>query len=458
MWKKAKIAVPDDIFLEYDVRGIAHENLTVEIVYKIGQAFGTVTNIKERDEVVIGRDARLSSPEFEEALVEGVRSTGCGVVKVGVVATPILYFATDYFATGTGLMITASHNAAEYNGIKMLLANHTLHGRNIQRLKQRIIDEDFVRGEGSVRSFDVQREYYHAVTCSTQLEEPVRVVIDCANGVAGEFAPVILRNIGCEVFELYCDVDGRFPNHSADPTVPENLKDLIAMVKEKKADVGLALDGDGDRLVAVSPSGEIIWPDRLMILFVREILAKHPGRNVVFDVKCSNLLQEEIKNAGGVPVMSKTGHALIRSKLMACDAIFGGEMSGHIYFRDRWTGFDDGIYAAARLCEYIAEKTESSQEIFDSLPQSVNTPEIRISCLNPHAMVEAISENVEFEGATINRIDGVRADFEDGFGLIRASNTAPEIVLRFESDTIEGLNRIQELFYNKISTQDWKID
>ena len=401
--KQSSLSIPDEIFLKYDIRGIAHETLTPDVAYKIGQAFGTVSLIQNIEEITVASDARLSSPTLESALIAGVCSTGCDVVRIGTVPTPILYFATKFLATGTGLMVTASHNPAEYNGVKMLLSKHTLHGENIQRLKRRIIDEEFFSGEGTVQDFEIEREYFHAITCSTQLVKPLRVVIDCANGIAGDIAPRILRNIGCEVIELYCEIDGTFPNHSPDPTQPENLEDLIALVIAKDADIGIALDGDADRLVAVSPSGEIIWPDRLMILFARQILDEHPNRNVVFDVKCGRALEEEISRAGGNPVMSMTGHALVKSKMMECDAIFGGEMSGHLYFRDRWTGYDDGIYAAARLCEFLDQQNQTPLETFDSLPQSCSTPEIRIPCPNPQDLVDSISNLVDFEFASVSR-------------------------------------------------------
>lgn len=294
--------------------------------------------------------------------------------------------------------------------------------------------------------------YRQAVSSDIQISAPVRAVLDCANGVAGGIAPEVLRDIGCEVIELYCEVDGRFPNHSADPTRPENLQDLIASVIAEKADVGLAIDGDGDRLVAVSPLGEIIWPDRLMILFVKDILSAYPGRQVVFDIKCQRSLAREVVRAGGKPILWKTGHSLIRAKMLECDAIFGGEMSGHLYFKDRWPGFDDGIYASARLCEMLSRSELNVSEMFCALPDSVNTPEIRIHCDDPHAMIDQFSTHAKFEDAEIITIDGLRADFNDGFGLIRASNTAPEIVLRFDADSEAGLTRIREMFYNVLGT------
>ena len=443
------ISVPADIFKTYDIRGVAGESLTHTNIRLIGQAFGSEYADEIEGEVLIACDARLSSPKLKSALVDGVRSVGLDVIDLGTIPTPLLYFAAHNSVAGTGLMVTASHNPPQFNGVKLTLANKPLYGDAIQRLYQRISKSDLpTRPIGTYSEQSVVDIYRKAVSGDIQVSAPVRAVLDCANGVAGGIAPQVLRDIGCEVIELYCEVDGRFPNHSADPTRPENLQDLTAAVIAEKADVGLAIDGDGDRLVAVSPLGEIIWPDRLMILFARDILADYPGRQVVFDVKCQRSLAREVVRAGGNPILWKTGHSLIRAKMLECDAIFGGEMSGHLYFNDRWPGFDDGIYASARLCEALSRSESSATDMFCTLPDSVNTPEIRIHCDDPHTMIERFRSHAKFEDAQIISIDGLRADFNDGFGLIRASNTAPEIVLRFDADSEAGLTRIREMFYN----------
>ena len=444
-------AIPDDIFKMYDIRGVAHQSLTSETMRRVGQAFGTVSLIKSIKEIVVGCDARTSSPEFKASLIEGIRSTGCNVIDLGTIPTPIMYFATHHLGSRTGLMVTASHNPPQYNGVKMVLDGHSIYGSNIQKLKERIHDERFLIGNGNLKDKLINDEYSDAIISDIRLERPIRAVVDCANGIAGAFLPAILRRIGCEVHELYCEVDGTFPNHEADPTKVENLTDLIRTVQEVEADVGLGIDGDGDRMVVVSPSGSIIWPDRLMILFARQILSRQPGRSVVFDVKCTRALPIEIEKAGGKPVMWMTGHSLMKSKMIDCDGVLGGEMSGHMFFRDRWPGFDDGLYASARLCELLASDVCSPAEVFDTLPLMVSTPEIRVDCPGPHKLVETFGTNVKFPDATISHLDGVRADFADGFGLLRASNTASELVFRFEADTQSGLSRIQNRFREEMA-------
>ena len=421
-------------------------------MHAIGRAFGTVSLLNERHQTVVACDSRESSPQFKESLIEGIRSTGCGVIDVGTVATPLMYFATHQLQTGTGLMVTASHNPPEYNGVKMMLNGESLYGDDIQDLKKRIMTNDFLTGRGGLSTEFVVDQYCESIGSDIVLKQPLRVVIDCANGIGGEFAPRVLRQISCDVVELFCDVDNSFPNHPADPTVEENLRMLIDKVREVNADVGLAVDGDADRMVAVTPSGEVIWPDRLMILFAQHILRDHPGRKVVFDVKCTRSLPKAIESSGGEPVMWKTGHSLMKAKMRECNAVFGGEMSGHFFFNDRWPGFDDGIYAGARLCELIADREGSVQELFDSLPNQFNTPEIRMQEDGPMEIVESFKQHVEIKDATVSYLDGVRADFDDGFGLIRGSNTAPEIVMRFEADTKESLKRIEKIFRDGIET------
>ena len=450
--KGTATSIADDIFKMYDIRGIAHDSLRSQDMHAIGRAFGTVSLLNERHHTVVACDSRESSPQFKESLIEGIRSTGCGVIDVGTVATPLMYFATHQLQTGTGLMVTASHNPPEYNGVKMMLNGESLYGDDIQDLKKRIMTNDFLTGQGGLSTEFVVDQYCESIGSDIVLKQPLRVVIDCANGIGGEFAPRVLRQIGCDVVELFCDVDNSFPNHPADPTVEENLRMLIDKVREVNADVGLAVDGDADRMVAVTPSGEVIWPDRLMILFAQHILRDHPGRKVVFDVKCTRSLPKAIESSGGEPVMWKTGHSLMKAKMRECNAVFGGEMSGHFFFNDRWPGFDDGIYAGARLCELIADREGSVQELFDSLPNQFNTPEIRMQEDRPMEIVESFKQHVEIKDATVSYLDGVRADFDDGFGLIRGSNTAPEIVMRFEADTKESLKRIEKIFRDGIET------
>ena len=427
-------------------------------MYAIGRAFGTVSVENEISDAVVACDSRESSPQFKQSIIEGVRSTGCGVIDIGTVATPLMYFATHQLQTGTGLMVTASHNPPEYNGVKLVLNGGSLYGAAIQNLKNRIRNNDLQTGKGGLATACVVDQYCDCIGSDIRLKRPLRVVVDCANGIGGEFAPRVLRQIGCDVIELFCDVDNTFPNHPADPTVAENLSMLINKVREVDADVGLAVDGDGDRMVAIAPSGEIIWPDQLMILFSQHILGKNSGRKVVFDVKCTRSLPIAIESAGGEAVMWKTGHSLMKSKIRECDAVFGGEMSGHFFFNDRWPGFDDGMYAGARLCELLAENDKSAQEVFDGLPKGFSSPEIRLNEVNPPKLVELFKQQMSFDNATVSYLDGIRADYDDGFGLLRASNTAPEITLRFEADSKESLERIEQTFLAGIKASRRSID
>ncbi len=437
---------PQNIFLMYDIRGVVNDSLTNDGIYAIGQSFATVALERGVTEIIVGGDARLSTPELKNALIRGVISTGCNVADVGTVATPLVYFAANRSEFNTGMMVTASHNPPHYNGIKILLQGQSLYAEQVQELRARIIKGDFSKGSGQIIERMIETSYLDAICSDLQLQRPVRVVIDCANGIAGAVAPQILRSIGCEVIELFCDVDGTFPNHPADPTQPENLRDLIAAVRLEKADVGLALDGDGDRLVVVSPNGEIVLPDRFMIFFIRDILGRHPGEKILFDVKCSRAVPEAIRKSGGEPIMWKTGHSLIKAKLKSSGGIFAGEMSGHLFFKDRWPGFDDGIYSAARLCEILANSDMSTEELFAALPVFCSTPEIRVECENQHEFVKTLASQIDSGDGEVNELDGVRVDYKDGFGLVRASNTAPEIVLRFEADSDERLKEIRSVF------------
>lgn len=444
----AASAAPPEIFKAYDIRGIVGHTFTPAIVEGIGRALGSEARARGMRALALARDGRLSGPELVAALSRGLTRAGCDVIDIGMVPTPVLYFATFHLATQSGAIVTASHNPSEYNGLKMMLAGETLAGEAIQALRQRIVSGDLLEGRGEVRQADVREAYLSRITGDVKLARRLRVVLDCGNGVAGAIAPELLRRLGCELEELYCEVDGNFPNHHPDPGQPANLVDLIAAVKEHGADLGLAFDGDGDRLGVIAPGGEIIWPDRQMILFARDVLARHPGAEIIYDVKSSRLLAAAVREAGGKATMWKTGHSWIKAKLRESGALLAGEMSGHVFFKERWYGFDDGLYAAARLLELLARDPRSPAEVFAALPDSVNTPELHVRMAEGehHAFIEQLVKRAKFADATVSTIDGVRADFADGFGLVRASNTQPVLVFRFEATSKTALARIQERF------------
>lgn len=446
--KKITMPFPHEIFKAYDIRGIVAHTLTENMVGLIGQAFGSEARAHGIERVVIGYDGRLSSPALANALAKGVMLTGCDVIEIGQAPTPALYFATKAFNTDTGVQVTGSHNPPEYNGLKMMIDGVTLSGQLIQKIKQRVIAQDFVVGKGKLEKQEILATYCARIIADISVERRLKVVIDCGNGVGGGVAPALFKGIGCEVTELFCDVDGNFPNHHPDPSRLENLQDLIRVVKESGADFGLAFDGDADRLGVVSPQGDVIWPDRQMLLFARSILAAQPGAEIIFDVKCSQILPADIIAHGGKATMWKTGHSFIKAKLKQTGAALAGEMSGHIFFNDRWGGFDDGLYAGARLCELLSKTSQSPGAVFAALPNTINTPELRLDMAEgeQYALMAECIENAKFENAKVSNIDGVRADFEDGFGLIRASNTTPTLIMRFESDTEVGLKRIQTQF------------
>lgn len=452
--------IPENIFREYDIRGLVDEEITPQVTALIGKSFGTAAVEKKVRRVIVGCDARISSPELKDALIEGVLSTGAGVIDIGMVPTPIVYFGAYKTGCGTALMLTASHNPPQYNGVKMMLKGHTLYGREIRDIYQSSIQGNWTTGRGSLSREDIVQDYFHAIASHIRLQKPLKVVVDCANGIPGAFAPALLRKIGCEVVELYCDVDGTFPNHPADPTRSENLADLIDAVRQTRSDVGLALDGDGDRVVSVSGDGEVISPDRLMILFVRDILRNHPGRHILYDVKCTRLLPKEVNQSCGNAMMWKTGHSLMKAKARKTDAVFGGEMSGHYFFRDRWPGFDDGIYGGARLCELLSGS--DPVEMFRSLPDCASSGELRFFAADAHSLVSMFQEHAQFDDAAqVSSIDGIRVDFSFGFGLLRASNTAPEAVMRFEADSETQLQAIRRRFddeLKKLKKLDAAID
>ncbi|MDY3116230.1 MAG: phosphomannomutase/phosphoglucomutase [Sutterella sp.] len=439
------------IFKAYDIRGIVGKTLTEDVVRDIGRVLGTMGKEKGVPSICVGRDGRLSGPSLSKALMEGITSVGMPVMDIGMVPTPVLYFATKHFGNGSGVAVTGSHNPPDYNGLKMMLAGLTLFGEEIQSIGARVNAQDWVLADtpAEISVVDALTPYLDKVTNDVKLARPMKVVVDAGNGVAGPVSVKLLRALGCEVVELYTDVDGTFPNHHPDPSKLENLADLKASLMTGDAEVGLAFDGDGDRLGVVTRSGQVIFPDRQMMLFAADILAKHPGAQIVYDVKCTRRLIPWVKEHGGVPVISCTGHSLVKAKLRETGALFAGEMSGHLFFNDgRWPGFDDGVYAGVRLLEILSREANPSA-VLDALPTAFNTPELQIPVPDGSnkAIVERLQKGLRFPDATdVITIDGVRAEFADGFALVRASNTTPVLVLRFEGDTPEALERIQTTF------------
>ncbi len=440
--------LPPEIFKPYDIRGIVGKTLTPAIVERIGHAIGSEARARGVKALVVGRDGRLSGPELASALARGLNAAGCDVIDIGRVPTPVTYFAAQYLGTQSCVSITGSHNPPEYNGLKVVLAGETLSGEAIQALRQRLLNNDLVHGNGHVTQQDVRQAYLDRITGDVKLGRKLRIAVDCGNGVAGELAPQLMKRLGCEVQELYCEIDGTFPNHHPDPAHPENLQDLIAAVKQNKLDVGLAFDGDGDRLGVITPDGDIVWPDRQLILYARDVLSRNPGAEIIYDVKCTRTLPEEIRKAGGKPTIWKTGHSFIKAKLKESGAALAGEMSGHIFFKERWYGFDDALYTAARLLELLSRDPQSTREVFASLPNTVNTPELHLKLAEGehYVLIKELAAKASFPDAKVTTIDGVRADFADGFGLVRASNTTPVLVFRFEGDNAAALERIQQCF------------
>ena len=449
------MTLPDaSIFKAYDIRGIVDETLTEDASRAIGRAIGSEARRRGVEAIVVGRDGRLSGPRLAAALAEGIMAAGVDVIDIGAVPTPVTYFAAEHLGTRSCVSVTGSHNPPQYNGFKMVLAGETLFGPLIQDLRRRLAEGDLESGAGQLRRADVREAYFTRITSDVKLSRPMKVAVDCGNGVAGAFAPELIERLGCRVDALFCEVDGTFPNHHPDPSKPENLRNLIARVAASDAELGLAFDGDGDRLGVVTKSGKIIFPDRQMMLFAADVLSRHPGAQILFDVKCSRKLAEVIRAHGGVPLMWKTGHALIKAKLRETGAPLAGEMSGHIFFKDRWYGFDDGLYAAARLLE-ILSRHENPSAVLEALPDSIATPELNVKMKEgePFALIERLQGYSGFTGAReIITIDGVRVEYPDGFGLARASNTTPVVVLRFEADTPEALARIQEDFRRALTS------
>jgi phosphomannomutase/phosphoglucomutase len=448
------VSLSKSIFKAYDIRGIIGSTLDAGVARAIGHAFGLAAAAKGEAAVVIGRDGRLSGPELAQALAQGLQSAGVDVIDLGVVATPMVYFGTNVLDTRSGIMVTGSHNPPDYNGFKMVLAGEAIHGTAITGLYDSILAHDgqLAAKAGSYRTYDIRAEYLQRIIGDVKLTRPIKIAVDCGNGVAGAFAGDLYRGMGCEVIELFCEVDGNFPNHHPDPAHPENLQDLIRCLQQSDAEIGLAFDGDGDRLGIVTKDGQIIYPDRQMMLFAEDVLSRHPGEQILYDVKCTRHLAPYIERAGGKPLMYKTGHSLVKAKLRETGAPLGGEMSGHIFFKDRWYGFDDGLYAGARMLEILTRHADPSA-LLNALPMSDSTPELHLHLKEGEnfALMDQLRSNATFPGnERIIDIDGLRVEYADGFGLARSSNTTPVIVMRFEAETPAALARIQAQFRDVI--------
>src|SRR5262245_13882704 len=446
------IQVAPEIFKAYDIRGIVGRNFTPETVELIGHAIGSEAVARRQSRLSVGYDGRLSGPSLAAALAAGIRKSGIGVIDIGRVATPMVYFAAHHLTTGSGVSVTGSHNPPDYNGLKMMLGGETLAGEAVQKLRQRIESGDLAHGSGSHARQDIARDYIERIVGDVKLARPMKVVVDCGNGVPGAFAPTLYRGLGCEVAELYCDVDGNFPNHHPDPSQPANLKDVQRALAQGKGEIGFAFDGDGDRLGVVTQRGNIIFPDRQLMLFAADVLKRQPGAQIIFDVKSTRNLAPWIRQHGGTPVLWKTGHSFIKKKLQESGAALGGEMSGHFFFRERWYGFDDALYAGARLLEILSREADPGA-VLEALPDAVSTPELHLKLREGenYALMETLGRTARFDGAReVITIDGLRVEYADGFGLARSSNTTPVVVLRFEADDEAALKRIQDDFRRAI--------
>ncbi|MGY3266621.1 phosphomannomutase/phosphoglucomutase [Lysobacter sp. HA35] len=452
---KQTLALDRGIFRAYDIRGIVGQSLDAGIAELIGQAIGTVMQEQGLRDIVVGRDGRLSGPTMVEGLITGLRRAGRNVLDVGMVPTPVVYFGAYHLRAGSCVSVTGSHNPPDYNGFKVVVGGETLSGDAITDLYSRIADDRLHTAPtpGNLDERDIAEDYVQRIAADIQIDRPLKVVVDAGNGVAGDIGPRVLEAIGAEVIPLHCDIDGTFPNHHPDPSEPHNLVDLIQMVERLDADLGIAFDGDGDRLGVVTRTGDNIFPDRLLMLFAADVLERNPGAVILFDVKCTGRLPGHILRHGGSPLMWKTGHSLIKAKMRETDAELAGEMSGHFFFKERWYGFDDGVYAAARLMEILATSPRTPTETLNALPNGVSTPEIKVDAPNgnPHAFVDRFQSEAKFEGARLSTIDGLRVDYADGWGLVRASNTTPVLVMRFDADSSEALLRIQNAFREQIA-------
>ena len=448
------------IFRAYDIRGVVTDTLTPDVVREIGRAFASECLERDIGKCVLARDGRLSGPDLIEALSEGIRSCGMDVIDIGMVPTPVLYYATHHLETGTGIMVTGSHNPPEYNGLKMMVGGDALFGDGITALYERLQANNLKAGKGGYSTVDVLDDYLQRITDDIKIKRPMRIAFDCGNGVAGTAAPALFDALQCESKSLYATVDGTFPNHHPDPAKLENLQDLIKTVTDNELEVGLAFDGDGDRVGVIDDKGNVIWPDRQMVLFAQDVISRNPGAKIIYDVKCSKVLPEAITAAGGEPDMWKTGHSFIKARIKETGALLGGEMSGHLFFKERWYGFDDALYAAARLLEILSATDRKASEIFGEIPNSINTPELNVVLDEDgaqHAFIEKFVEKAKFKDAKLTTIDGLRADFADGWGLVRASNTTPSLVIRFEADTTDALERIQNEFRETMLETDKSV-
>lgn len=449
-----------EIFRAYDIRGVMGSTLSEDVAYLLGRAIGSEAAAAGESKMLVAADGRHSSPALRGRLSAGIMASGLDVIDIGAVPTPILYFAAHISETRSGVMVTGSHNPPEYNGFKVVIAGETLAGPRITALRDRIAAEDFRDGSGSLEERDLVPDYIDRIASDVTLAQPLKVVADCGNGIAGKIVPSLLEALGCEVLPLYCEVDGDFPNHHPDPNDAANLQDLITVVKAEGADIGLAFDGDGDRLGVVTERGEIIWPDRLMMLFARDIVGRNPGADVIFDVKCSRHLGSLIAEYGGRPIMGPSGHSHLKAKMKETQALLGGEFSGHICFGERWYGFDDGLYSGARLLEILASEAASAAELFEEFPNPASTPELKIASSDSakFQVIEALAAGSAFEGGTLTTIDGIRVDYPEGWGLIRASNTQPMLTLRFEADDAKALAQIQLRFRKALKQVDNTLD
>ncbi len=441
------------IFREYDIRGVADTDLTSEVVEAIGKAYGTQLKHAKKKVVTVGHDCRVSSKRIEKALVDGITSTGMDVKRLGLVTTPALYYSIHHLKVDGGIMVTGSHNPPDHNGLKICVGTTSMHGSEIQGLYKMMQLGTFLEGKGKASSVKILDKYIDEIVSQIKLKKKLSIIIDCANGMAGVVAPEVFKKLGCKTEEMYTELDGTFPNHPADPTVPKNLEELIGKVKKSKVDLGLSFDGDGDRVGVVDNEGNIVFGDRLMILLAREVLSRKKGATIIGDVKCSNLMYEDIEAHGGKAIMWKTGHSLIKAKMKETDSELAGEMSGHIFYQDRWFGFDSGVYTACRLLEIVANSDKSLSEMLSEIPQTFATPEIRRECSDDRKfeLVKEATESFKRQGLNVNDIDGARVTFEDGWGLIRASNTQPVVVMRFEANTEKRLEEIRRTIEDRVN-------
>ncbi|MFM0278478.1 phosphomannomutase/phosphoglucomutase [Paraburkholderia sediminicola] len=455
--------ISKSIFKAYDIRGVIGKTLDADAARSIGRAFGSEVRAQGGDAVVVARDGRLSGPELIQALSDGLRAAGVDVVNVGMVPTPVGYFAASVPLQLDGgerrvdscIVVTGSHNPPDYNGFKMVLRGAAIYGEQILALHQRIVDENFADGSGTYTEYDIADAYLDRIASDVKLARPIKIVVDTGNGVAGGLAPKLFKKLGCELVELFTEIDGNFPNHHPDPAHPENLQDVIRALKESDAEIGFAFDGDGDRLGVVTKDGQIIYPDRQLMLFAEEVLSRNKGAQIIYDVKCTRNLAKWVKEKGGEPLMWKTGHSLVKAKLRETGAPLAGEMSGHVFFKDRWYGFDDGLYTGARLLEILTRVADPSK-LLNSLPNSNSTPELQLKLEEGEnfELIARLQQNAKFTGADdVVKIDGLRVEYPDGFGLARSSNTTPVVVMRFEADSDEALKRIQEDFRRVIMAE-----